>query len=156
VKKVSAGILGYRVDPAFEVLLVHPGGPLWVHKDLGAWSIPKGELDPGERPEVAAVRELKEETGWTVEGPLVPLGTITQKSGKVVHGFAAPLAVDPATLVSGTFPLEWPRGSGRVVQVPEVDRAAWFELAEARRKLNVGQVPLLERLARALGRPVPW
>jgi predicted NUDIX family NTP pyrophosphohydrolase len=157
VKKVSAGILGHRtVDGRLQVLLVHPGGPLWAHKDDGAWTLPKGELDPGELPEVAARRELREETGWEVGSELRPLGAVTQKSGKVVHGFGAPLEVDPTTLVSGTFSMEWPRGSGRTAEFPEVDRAAWFDLEQARRKVNPAQVALIERLADALGVRVPW
>lgn len=156
MKKVSAGILPYRwADGALEVLIVHPGGPLWAHKDLGAWSIAKGELDPGERPEVAARRELLEETGWEVVGPLVPLGTVVLKSGKTVHGFATELDVDPSTLRSGTFALEWPRGSGLARAFPEVDRAAWFTPHEAKQRLNIGQAPLVDRLANAVRPPVP-
>lgn len=150
--KVSAGVLPYRTSiDGVRVLLVHPGGPLWAHKRDGAWSIPKGELEPGEAPEVAAVRELREETGWSPEGPLIPLGTVTQRAGKVVHGFAAPLSVDPATLVSGTFEMEWPRGSGVVRRFPEVDRAEWFDVATARVRILEAQFALIERLVRALG-----
>jgi predicted NUDIX family NTP pyrophosphohydrolase len=157
VGKVSAGIVGHRWrGDELEVLLVHPGGPLWVRKDEGAWSIPKGELDPDEAPADAARRELREETGWEVGDELVPLGTITQKAGKQVHGFGAPLDVDPVSLVSGTFTMEWPRGSGQIREFPEVDRAAWFDLGEARRRINPAQIPLLERLAAALGARVPW
>lgn len=149
--KVSAGILPYRrVGERVEVLIVHPGGPLWARKDLGAWSIAKGELDPGELPAVCAARELREETGWVVQGPLVPLGTVTQRAGKVVHAFAAPLDVDPATLVSGTFTMEWPRGSGLTRAFPEVDRAAWFDPIEARRRLNPAQAVLVDRLLDAV------
>lgn len=146
--KVSAGILPFRLrGPALEVLIVHPGGPLWANKDAGAWSIAKGELEPGEQPIVAAVRELREETGWTVAPPLAPLGTTTLKSGKVVHAFAGVLDVDPATLRSGTFPMEWPRGSGMIRRFPEVDRAAWCAPAEAVRLLNPAQAVFVERLA---------
>lgn len=145
--KVSAGILPVRWAPSLEVLLVHPGGPLWAKRDGGAWSIPKGELDPGEAPEVAAVRELREETGWAVAGPLVPLGTVIQGSGKRVIGFAAALDADPATLVSGTFTMEWPPRSGRTATFPEVDRAAWFSLDAARAAILAAQVPFLDRLA---------
>jgi predicted NUDIX family NTP pyrophosphohydrolase len=149
--RVSAGILPYRrVGERIEVLIVHPGGPLWVRRDLGAWSIAKGELDPGEEPAACAVRELREETGWVVQGPLVPLGTVKQKSGKVVHGFAAALDADPATLVSGTFTMEWPRGSGLQRQFPEVDRAAWFDPDEARQRLNPAQAALVDRLLDAV------
>jgi len=144
--KVSAGVLGWRRrEGAIELLLVHPGGPLWAHRDLGAWSIPKGLVEPGETPEVAALRELREETGWVPDGPLVALGTITQKAGKVVHGFAAPLDVDPATLVSSPFEMEWPPRSGRRAAFPEVDRAAWFDPATAARHVLEAQAPLLER-----------
>jgi predicted NUDIX family NTP pyrophosphohydrolase len=155
-KKTSAGILPYRhADGGLEVLIVHPGGPLWARKDLGAWSVAKGELDPGEVPEDAARRELLEETGWAVEGPLLALGTVVLLSGKTVHGFAAPLDVDPTTLRSGTFRLEWPRRSGQSRTFPEVDRAAWFAPDEAKRRLNVGQAPLVDRLVDKLGPPVP-
>ena len=155
-KKSSAGILPYRyVDGRLEVLVVHPGGPLWARKDEGAWSLAKGELDPGELPENAARRELLEETGWSVEGALLSLGTVVLKSGKTVYGFAAPLDVDPTTLRSGTFVLEWPRGSGQSRTFPEVDRAAWFAPDEAKRRLNVGQAPLVDRLVDKLGSPVP-
>src|SRR5262245_19033763 len=112
--RISAGILGWRRTSMLEVLLVHPGGPLWARLDDGAWTIPKGLVEPDESPEAAAVRELREETGWTVSGELVSLGTIRQKAGKVVHGFAAPLSAEPHTLVSNTFPLEWPPRSGRI------------------------------------------
>ncbi|MEZ4237530.1 MAG: NUDIX domain-containing protein [Myxococcota bacterium] len=127
-------------------------GPLWARKDHGAWSIAKGELDPGEAPAAAAVRELREETGWVVPGPLLPLGTVQLKSGKVIHGFGAALDVDPATLVSGHFALEWPRGSGLQRSFPEVDRAAWFDPEEAKRRLNPAQGPLVDRLLLAVAR----
>jgi predicted NUDIX family NTP pyrophosphohydrolase len=154
--KVSAGILPYRwVDGRLEVLVVHPGGPLWASRDEGAWSLAKGELDPGERPEVAARREFLEETGWVVPGPLLSLGTVVLKSKKTVHGYAAELDVDPSTLRSGTFQLEWPRGSGLSRSFPEVDRAAWFSPDEAKRRLNIAQAPLVDRLARALRHPDP-
>jgi predicted NUDIX family NTP pyrophosphohydrolase len=148
--RTSAGILGFRHASRLEVLLVHPGGPLWARRDAGAWTIPKGLVEPGETPEAAAVRELREETGWTVSGELLPLGTIRQKSGKVVHGFAAPLDVDPSTLVSNTFPLEWPPRSGLIARYPEVDRALWLGIAEAREKILDGQLPLLDRLSERL------
>jgi predicted NUDIX family NTP pyrophosphohydrolase len=143
---VSAGVLGWRRrDGRLELLLVHPGGPSWAHRDLGAWSIPKGLVEPGETPEVTALRELHEETGWVPDGPLVALGTIRQKAGKIVHAFAAPLDVDPATLVSVTFAMEWPPRSGRTAHFPEVDRAAWFHPATAARQILEAQAPLLER-----------
>lgn len=156
--KVSAGILGYRHSAqGLELLLVHPGGPFYTRKDEGHWSIPKGELEPGEDPQRAAVRELQEETGWEVEPQqLVPLGSIVQKGGKTVHGFGAPLDVDPTALRPGLFSMEWPKGSGVLRSFPEVDRAAYFVPVEARRRINAGQVPLIERLLAVLNVPVPW
>lgn len=145
--KVSAGLLLYRRRPGrLEVLLAHPGGPLWRHKDLGAWTIPKGLLEPGEDPLDAARREFAEETGQRIDAPAAPLGTITQASGKLVHAWAVEGDFDPAALRSNTFALEWPRGSGRRIDVPEVDRVAWFDLDEARRRLNPAQAPLVDRL----------
>lgn len=149
--KISAGLLLYRRGPlGLEVLLAHPGGPLWRHKDLGAWTIPKGLLDPGEDPLDAARREFAEETGRRIDAPAAPLGTITQASGKIVHGWAVEGDFDPAQLESNTFALEWPRGSGRTIDVPEVDRVAWFDLDEARRRLNPAQAPFLDRLGALL------
>ncbi len=149
--RISAGIVGWRVRSSLEVLLVHPGGPLWARRDAGSWTIPKGLVEPGESPEAAALRELAEETGWMVAGEIVSLGTIRQKAGKVVHAFAAPMDVEPDTLVSNTFPLEWPRSSGRIEQFPEVDRAAWFVLAEAQVRMLEAQLPLLDRLTELVG-----
>jgi predicted NUDIX family NTP pyrophosphohydrolase len=159
VKPTSAGILGWREgEGGLEVLLVHPGGPFFARKDAGAWSIPKGELEPGEDPLAAALRELEEETGWTLPVPpeVLSLGTVTQRSGKVVHGFAARLEVDPETIRPGMFSMEWPRGSGVLRSFPEVDRAAYFVPLEAKKRINAGQVPLIERLLVALGAAVPW
>jgi len=124
-----------------EVFLVHPGGPFWARKDDGAWSIPKGEIESGEDALAAARRELAEETGLTVDGDFLPLVPVKQKSGKVVHAWAVRGDADPATITSNTF-----THNGR--EYPEVDRAAWFSLAEARRKLLPGQVPLLDELDR--------
>jgi len=124
-----------------EVFLVHPGGPFWARKDGGAWSIPKGEIESGEDALAAARRELAEETGLTVDGDFLPLVPVKQKSGKVVHAWAVRGDADPATITSNTF-----THNGR--EYPEVDRAAWFSLAEARRKLLPGQVPLLDELDR--------
>jgi predicted NUDIX family NTP pyrophosphohydrolase len=149
--RVSAGILLWRrTASGLEVLVVHPGGPFWASKDLGAWSIAKGEVEAGETPEQTARREFVEETGWPVPAQLVALGTIRQKAGKVVHGFAAEGAVDPATLASPTIRVEWPRGSGLVRSFPELDRAAWFSPSEAVRRLNPAQAPFVERLAARL------
>lgn len=144
----SAGVLMYRTRKnRIEVLLVHPGGPFWQRKDLGAWSIPKGEVHDGEDPLEAARRELQEETGATPEGPAVALGHVRMKSGKVVHAWAIAGDFDPVRLKSVTFDLEWPRGSGVMRSFPEVDRAEWFTLDEARRRILPAQAALLDALA---------
>lgn len=149
--KVSAGMLLYRIrEGAPEVLLVHPGGPFWAKKDAGAWTIPKGECDEGEEPLATALRELREETGFRVDGPIVALGSIRQSGGKQVHAFAAASDVDAAKLVSNTFSLEWPPHSGRKNTYPEVDRAAWFPLEAAALKILPAQAELLDRLAARL------
>jgi predicted NUDIX family NTP pyrophosphohydrolase len=152
--KVAAGLLLYRRRPAgLEVLLAHPGGPFWSRKDLGAWSIPKGEIDPGEDPVAAARREFREEIGLDVTGPLHPLGQRKQASGKLVQIWAAEGDFDPAQLQSNLFELEWPKSSGRIQAFPEVDRAAWFELDEARRRILPGQAPFLDALAAFVDQP---
>ena len=144
----SAGILLYRMraqEP--EVLLVHPGGPLWSRRDAGAWSIPKGEHDEDEDARACALRELAEELGTAPAlGELHDLGTVRLKSRKVVQAWAAAGEFDPATLASNTFEMEWPPRSGHRQAFPEVDRAGWFGLDEAREKLNPAQAPLLDRL----------
>ena len=143
----SAGILVYRGRAGeIEVLLVHPGGPFWARRDAGAWSIPKGEYSDDEDAQAAARREFAEETGWRIDGELTPLGEIRQKAGKAVTAFAAEGDFDPATLTSNSFEMEWPPKSGRIASLPEVDRAGWFSLAEAREKIIEGQRPLLDRL----------
>lgn len=144
----SAGILLYRGSgDAVRVLLVHPGGPFWQKKDDGAWSIPKGLVQPGEDLLTAARREFAEETGAPApEGPATELGTVRLRSGKQVTGFALPGDFDPETLRSNTFSMQWPPRSGRFADFPEVDRAQWFGVAEAALKLNPAQVPLVERL----------
>jgi predicted NUDIX family NTP pyrophosphohydrolase len=145
--KSSAGLLLYHTrNGALEVFLVHPGGPFWVKKDEGAWSIPKGEFTAGEDPLAAARRELAEETGFNVEGPFVSLGTIRQAGGKTVHAFAAAAEIDPAAIKSNTCTIEWPPRSGRRLEFPEVDRAAWFSIETARTKINSAQAELLQRL----------
>jgi predicted NUDIX family NTP pyrophosphohydrolase len=145
--KESAGLLLYRRGKGgIEVLLVHPGGPFWAKKDLGAWSIPKGEIEPGEDPLQAAKREFQEETGVEPRGELKPLGFVRQSGGKIVHAWALEADLDPASLRSETFVLEWPPGSGRQREFPEVDRAAWFSLAQARQKIVKGQVAFLDKL----------
>ena len=167
--RTSAGLLLYRRrDGALEVFLVHPGGPFWARKDAGAWSIPKGEIDPTEEPLAAARREFGEETGLAVEGRFRPLARITQ-TGLVAEGRFQPLApiaqaggkavlswavegdLDPAALQSNTFSIEWPPRSGRQQAFPEVDRAGWFRLELARRKINPAQVALLDELETAVG-----
>lgn len=149
----SAGLLLYRHGGrgSLEVLLVHPGGPFWAKKDDGAWSIPKGEISAGEDALAAARREFAEETGHAPHGCFVDLGTLKQPGGKVVHAWALESDFDPGTLVSGTFEMEWPRESGRRASFPEVDRAAWFDVPTARRKLLKGQIGFLERLIATLG-----
>ncbi len=153
-RKKSAGILLHRRrDGELEVFLVHPGGPFWQDKDAGAWSIPKGEIDEGEDALAAAKRELAEETGVVVEGEFTALTPVRQKSGKLVFAWAVEGDCDAAAIRSNTFPLEWPPRSGRMCDFPEVDRAAWMPLAEARAKIHPGQAPLLEELASLAGKP---
>ena len=146
--KSSAGLLLYRRRGGeLEVLLVHPGGPFWRNKDLGAWSIPKGEVEQGEDPLTVARREFEEETGTPAEGPAIDLGSIRQAGGKLVRAWALEGDLDPTAIRSNTFTLEWPPGSGKLARFPEVDRAEFFGLSAAKAKLNPGQVPFLERLA---------
>lgn len=145
----SAGILLFRGHgPDLEVLLVHPGGPLWARKDAGAWTIPKGEFGDDEDPLAAARREFAEETGQSLAGPFHPLAPVRQRAGKLVHAWACRGDFDPAALRSNTFELEWPPRSGRRQSFPEVDRAAFFSLAVARTKINPAQAALLDELAR--------
>jgi predicted NUDIX family NTP pyrophosphohydrolase len=152
--KQSAGLLIFRRrDGALEVLLVHPGGPLWGKRDLGAWSIPKGELEAGEDPLAAARREVEEETGLRAAGPFVALGSLRQSGGKRVSAWATPGEFDTSDLRSTEFELEWPPRSGQRRRFPEVDRAAWFALDEARRRILPSQAPLLDRLAAAAASP---
>jgi predicted NUDIX family NTP pyrophosphohydrolase len=146
--KLSAGILAYRRrSHGLEVLLVHPGGPYWRNKDAGAWSIPKGEIEPSEDPEQAARREFSEELGpAALIGPLQALGEIRQRGGKRVIAFWAEADFDTASLSSNSFEIEWPPRSGALKTFPEVDRAEWFELEVARSKILSGQVELINRL----------
>lgn len=149
--KTAAGLLLFRRSPEFEVLLVHPGGPLWANKDLGAWSIPKGEPEPGEDLYDAARREFAEETGSPApDGEAIALRPLRQPGGKIVHAWAVAGAFDPGGLRSNRFELEWPPRSGRRRSFPEVDRAAWFPIAEARRRILPGQAPMLEELLQRL------
>ncbi len=136
-----------------EFLLVHPGGPLWEHKDAGIWSIPKGEIHPGEDLLEAARREFEEELGFKPDGAFIRLSPITQRSGKIVHAWALAGDCDPASIRSNTFSMEWPPHSGRTGTFPEVDRAAFFTLDHAKAKINPAQVPLLEELSQKLNRP---
>jgi predicted NUDIX family NTP pyrophosphohydrolase len=153
---LSAGILLYRYPPGSpvtgdaepEVLLVHPGGPMWARRDFGAWSIPKGEVDPGEEPLAAARREFAEETGSPVpEGEPVALGEVRLKSGKRVLAWALAGDLDAAAVVSNTFEMQWPPRSGRMRSFPEVDRAQWFSLQDARARLNPAQAAFVDRVA---------
>ncbi|MGI8615409.1 MAG: NUDIX domain-containing protein [Actinomycetota bacterium] len=147
--KLSAGLLVYRlVDGEPEVLLVHPGGPYWAKKDDGAWSIPKGEYEPDEDPLEVALREFEEEIGETPPDPAgaVWLGELRQPSGKIVSAWAVDGDVDVSDVHSNTFEMEWPPRSGRTKEFPEVDRAAWFEVEEARSKLHRGQLGFIDRL----------
>ena len=148
----SAGIVVYRKRAeTIEVLLVHPGGPFWSKRDSGTWSIPKGEYSDDEDAEAAARREFTEETGWIITSDLLPLGEIRQKAGKTVTAFAAEGDFDTVSLDSNRFEIEWPPKSGRIAAFPEVDRAGWFALDEAREKIIEGQRPLLDRLEALVG-----
>ncbi len=151
--RVSAGILMYRNGPdGLEVLLVHPGGPVWARRDAGAWSIPKGEYEAGEEPEAAARREFAEELGTPPpESQALDLGDVRQKSGKVVRAFALEGDLDASAVVSNTTEYEWPPRSGRMIEIPEVDRAEWFDLETAAEKVLEAQLPLLERLSALTG-----
>ena len=150
--KLSAGLLLYRIaDDGVEVLIAHPGGPFWARKDDGVWSIPKGEYDIDEEPWDAAQREFAEELGLPAPaGPRIDLGAVRQTGGKVVTAFAVHADLDITDARSNTFELEWPKGSGRMREFPEVDRVAWFPLATARVKLLKGQLPLLDVLIDSL------
>jgi predicted NUDIX family NTP pyrophosphohydrolase len=150
--RTSAGILLWRRrDGRLEVLLAHPGGPLWAKKDHGHWTIPKGEVEPGEEWTAVARREFAEETGHPLpEGDLVELGEIRQKSGKLVLGYGVQGDLDAATAVSNTYDMEWPPRSGRIQVFPEIDRVEWFGMDEARTRLKAAQVPFLDRLEEAL------
>jgi predicted NUDIX family NTP pyrophosphohydrolase len=142
--KRSAGVLLRRADG--HVLLVHPGGPFWTKKDLGAWSIPKGEHDDSEDPEACARREFAEELGVTPPASLVDLGTVRQKNRKEVRAFYGEGELDVSTIVSNTFEIEWPPRSGKTASFPEIDRAEWFDVETAREKLNPAQAEFLDRL----------
>jgi predicted NUDIX family NTP pyrophosphohydrolase len=150
--EVSAGILLYRLRPSGpEVFLVHPGGPFWAKKDEAGWSIAKGLIVPGEDPESAARREFAEEVGTVPDGPLKLLTELKLSGSKRLVAYALQGEFDPAAVVSNSFEMEWPPRSGRKQSFPEVDRAAWFDLGQAARKLHLGQRPLIEALLRHLG-----
>jgi predicted NUDIX family NTP pyrophosphohydrolase len=157
--KESAGILLFRNRAELEVLLIHPGGPYWSKKDLGAWSIPKGEPDPGEEKRQCALREMGEELGPAAPQlsltDLIELGSIRQKGGKLVHAWAVEADFDPEKLDSNSFEFEWPPRSSKMREFPEVDRAEWFEPDEARHQINPAQAALLDRLLEALGMAIP-
>lgn len=152
--KPSAGLLLYRWNAgALELFLVHPGGPFWAQKDLGAWSIPKGEIEPDEDLVAAACRETAEETGYVARPPFVALAPVRQKNGKRVHAWLAEAPdLDAASIRSNTFELAWPPRSGRTATFPEVDRAAWFSAGEARARILPGQLPLVEEAVAVLSR----
>jgi len=139
-------------EGGLEVFLVHPGGPYWAKKDLGSWSIPKGEPEPDEEPLQAAIREFEEETGIKPSGAFVELSPVHQKAGKTVLAWAFEGDADPETIRSNSFRIEWPPNSGTWKEFPEVDRAEWFSLAEARARINPGQLDLLRQLDRLLVR----
>jgi predicted NUDIX family NTP pyrophosphohydrolase len=149
--KRSAGLLMYRRrNRQLEVFLVHPGGPFWAKKDLGAWSISKGEYVEGELPLDAARREFQEETGFAAEGDFLELGAVQQAGGKVVMAWAFEGDCDPSKLVSNRCEIEWPPRSGRKIEIPEVDRGSWFSITDARERILKSQAPLLDRLQQNL------
>jgi predicted NUDIX family NTP pyrophosphohydrolase len=144
---VSAGLLLYRRSQGeLEVFLAHPGGPFWKDRDAGAWTIPKGVLDPDEDPLDAARREFNEETGIVPKEPFIPLGTVRQRAGKTIHAWAWEGDADAAKATSNEMRTEWPRGSGRWITYPEVDRCAWFDTRTAKARINAAQAELIERL----------
>lgn len=147
----SAGILLYRTsNNGLEVFLVHPGGPFWKNKDAGSWSIPKGEFGDNEKPLDAAIREMKEETGITLNGEFIKLTPIKQKSGKLVFAFAKEFDLDPAQIKSNEFEMEWPPKSGEKKMFPEIDKADWFDIKTAKEKINQAQVELIAELQKKL------
>lgn len=149
-KKTSAGLLLYRRRAELEVFLVHPGGPFWAKKDAGAWSLPKGEFAEAEDPLQAAKREFTEETGFAIDGEFRRLEPVKQSGGKIVHAWAIEADCDVSKVRSNLFSIEWPPKSGRMQQFPEVDRAGWFNLAEARKRINKSQQGLIDQLTSTL------
>jgi predicted NUDIX family NTP pyrophosphohydrolase len=153
-KNVSAGLLLFRrLRGGLEVFLAHPGGPFWKGREVGAWTIPKGLVEEDEDPLPAAVREFEEETGISPEGPFLPLGSVRQKAGKLVHAWEG--EADPRLVRSNTMRAEWPRGSGRWLTFPEVDRCEWFDARGAREKINPAQAELIDRLEVILSGDAP-
>lgn len=149
---VSAGLLLFRrAGGRLEIFLAHPGGPFWVRRDEGAWTIPKGGVESGEDPLDAARREFIEETGITPSGEFIPLGSVRQRAGKIVHAWAWEGDADAATITSNMTQTEWPRGSGRRITYPEVDRCGWFSPEEARQRMNPAQAAFIDRLQQHLG-----
>ena len=147
MSKKSAGILLYRIkNKILEVLLVHPGGPFWLKKDEGAWTIPKGELNDNEEPFDAAIREMKEETAIILKGDFIELTPVKQKGGKLVYAWAKEQDVDLSDIKSNEFEIEWPPKSGKTRSFPEIDKADWFDINTAKEKMNAGQLPLIEEL----------
>ena len=150
-QKESAGLVMFRhCEDGLEVLLAHPGGPFWKGRERGAWTIPKGGIHPGESPLETAIREFVEETGFEPTAPYLDLGQVVQRSGKIVHAWAFEGNCDPAQVKSVTTTIEWPPRSGRRIEVPEIDRAAFFSIAAGRELINVAQAELLDRLVRSL------
>lgn len=150
-RQVSAGVLAFHCRPELEVLLAHPGGPFWAKKDAGAWTIPKGLVEPGDELIAAARREFTEETSLVAQGDMIELAPVVQKSGKIVHAFALEADFDISQFVSNTFALEWPPKSGRQQSFPETDRIAYFTLPMAKQKIIAYQLPLLAELERRIG-----
>jgi predicted NUDIX family NTP pyrophosphohydrolase len=154
-KEVSAGLLMYRLrEQRLEVLLGHPGGPYFVRKDRGSWGIPKGGIDPGEDPLTAAVREFGEETGIEAQGPFLSLGGVKYRNHKVVYAWAFAGDCDPGRIVSNTFEMEWPRGSGKRQEFPEIDRAAFFDIPTARQMIMPAQARFLDDLEARVALPL--
>ncbi len=149
-KKITAGLLLYRRRDEVEVFLVHPGGPFWARKDLGAWSLPKGEINDGEDFLHAARREFTEETGFGIDGEFRPLDPVKQAGGKVVYAWAIEADCDPSELQSNLFSMEWPPKSGKTQEFPEVDRAGWFTIADARKRILAAQEKFIDQLVSLL------